>query len=266
MVPPTPMFRTPMKPLILATLSFTLAACGPDRVTDAGAPGESDRAGPKVASADGPSVLSGLFTYLADAPSFRACDEGRAVAVAMEGAYIDLERAYLAADKSGPGAPLLAFVEGEVLPRPPMEGDGTVPTLVVSRYIGLFPGLNCEDAMTDIALTGTRWRIVVIGSLAIELPDGAREAELLLDAESGRYGASAGCNRINGNFEAGEGEIAFAPGASTRMACPPPLDDYERELISVLANARAWRISGRVLELADAAGRRLATLVAHTDA
>ncbi len=241
-----------MKAIVLLTISLALAACGADRATE---PGAQEDAAPDLSR-----LRPGLFTYLADAPAFRACDGERPVPVAMEDAYIDLERAYLAADKPAPGAPLLVLLEGRIAERPAMEGDALVPTLVVERFVGLFPDLGCEDAMTDAELTDTRWRIVSLGGLRIELPEGGREAELVLESAGARYAAGAGCNRIIGEFEAGDGDIAFAPGATTRMACPPPLDDYERELISVLANARRWRITGRVLELFGSDGQALAVL------
>jgi copper homeostasis protein (lipoprotein) len=36
-----------------------------------------------------------MFSYMADAAGFRDCRNGLSFPVAMEGAYIDLERAYL---------------------------------------------------------------------------------------------------------------------------------------------------------------------------
>ena len=42
------------------------------------------------------------------------------------------------------------------------------------------------------------------------------------------------------------------------MACPPPLDGWERQLAEVLESAAAWRIDGQTLELLDAAGEPLA--------
>ena len=50
------------------------------------------------------------------------------------------------------------------------------------------------------------------------------------------------------------GAIAFGTGASTRMACPPPLDTLEQSLGQALAASAQWRIEGDRLELLDEAG------------
>ena len=42
------------------------------------------------------------------------------------------------------------------------------------------------------------------------------------------------------------------------MACPEPLDDWERRLAGVLERTATWRIDGQTLELLDAAGAPLA--------
>ena len=46
------------------------------------------------------------------------------------------------------------------------------------------------------------------------------------------------------------------------MACPAPLDAWERQLTEVLAGTAAWRIDGQSLELLDGAGNPLALLQA----
>ena len=42
------------------------------------------------------------------------------------------------------------------------------------------------------------------------------------------------------------------------MACPPPLDDWERRLAEVLSQTAGWRIDGQTMELLDAQGEPLA--------
>ena len=89
-------------------------------------------------------VLKGMFRYLADAARFEDCLTGRSYPVAMEGDYVKLERAYLEANKPEPGAPLLASFEGDITRRPAMEGGALTPTVVVRRFIGIWPGQRCE--------------------------------------------------------------------------------------------------------------------------
>jgi uncharacterized lipoprotein NlpE involved in copper resistance len=86
-----------------------------------------------------------MFRYMADAARFEDCLTGRSYPVAMEGDYLRLERAYTEAAKSEPGAPLMARFEGNITHRPAMEGAGLIPTVVVIRFIGVFPGQRCEQ-------------------------------------------------------------------------------------------------------------------------
>ena len=46
------------------------------------------------------------------------------------------------------------------------------------------------------------------------------------------------------------------------MACPEPLDAWERQLGAALAATASWRIDGQTLELLDGAGNPLALLQA----
>jgi len=101
--------------------------------------------------------LHGMFRYMADAARFEDCLTGRSYPVAMEGDYIQLERAYQEAAKPEPGAPLMASFEGDITRRPGMEGDALIPTVVVRRFIGVWPSQRCERALIkseDIVLTG----------------------------------------------------------------------------------------------------------------
>jgi copper homeostasis protein (lipoprotein) len=89
--------------------------------------------------------LRGMFRYLADAARFGDCLTGRSYPVAMEGDYLQLERAYLEAAKPEPGAPLMASFEGDIASRPAMEGNAPTPTVVARRFIGVWPGQRCEQ-------------------------------------------------------------------------------------------------------------------------
>lgn len=93
----------------------------------------------------------GEFRYLADAPNLTLCVDGRRLPVAMEGeAYVALERAYREANErqgTTPGSPLLASAELRIALRPAMEaGRLPEPTVVVERFVGVFPGRGCRGA------------------------------------------------------------------------------------------------------------------------
>lgn len=206
--------------------------------------------------------MRGMFTYMADAPRFEECLTGRSYPVAMEGPYIELERAYLAADKPAPGAPIMAVLEGAITERPAMEGERLIPTVVVQRFIGLFPSQSCERAMSEASLPNTYWRIVKLEGEPVPAVDDRREPHLILRYSENRYSATVGCNQLIGSWSVEGDRLTFMAGASTLMACPPPLDAREDILKQVLAATRSWRINGQVLEFFDGGGDSIATFEA----
>jgi heat shock protein HslJ len=214
----------------------------------------------------GPAV-AGDLTYLADAAMLTECATGKRHPVAMEGDWLRMERGYRAAAPS-PGAPLHVTFEGRVEQRPKMEGSGTEPAWVVQRFIHAWPGERCERARADANLANTYWRAVALGGEDVPPPPpGRREAQLRIraprnDAARGEYSATAGCNALNGAYTRDGASLSFAPSATTRMACPPPLDALERRLTDALARTASWRIVANTLELFDTAGGSLGLFLA----
>ena len=96
--------------------------------------------------------LVGLFRYLADAPSLELCATGHRLPVAMEGDYLQLEKAYLRAlPPVKAGQPLLVNLEGLITQRASMEpGRGPVRTVVVERFGGVHPGRGCSGDLGRI--------------------------------------------------------------------------------------------------------------------
>ena len=210
---------------------------------------------------DGVRGLHGMFRYMADAASFQECLTGRSYPVAMEGDYLALEHAYLALPDRTPGAPVMASFDGELTRRPPMEGTGTVPTVVVRRFVGLWPSQTCERAMSHASLTPQYWRIVTLQDGPVDPVGNTREPHLILRGEASGYTATAGCDRFSGTYRVSGSQIAFDPPA-TAAPCPEELQQRQATLLEVLAAARSWSIQGLVLELFDASGKPIAVLEA----
>ena len=206
--------------------------------------------------------LHGMFRYYADAARFEECFTGRSYPVAMKGDYLDLERAYLRAQKPEPGAPLLATFEGDINLQPAMEGDSLIPTVSVRRFIGLFPHQSCERSRSTASLDNTYWKIVRFGADAVAAVGGGREPHLLLRGPEKGYAATVGCNQFAGGYDRDGDRIELQPGPVTLMACQPPLAELEDRLMAMLDAARSWAIYGQVLELFDASGVSVATFEA----
>ena len=206
-------------------------------------------------------ALGGEMRYMADAARFTECLTGRGYPIAMEGDFVKLQSAY-SASASEPGAPLYVTFEGSLTDRPRMDGEGVERTIVVRRFINVWPGQRCERARAQASLVNTFWRIVRLGGDAVQAEPGRREPHLLLRAEGGArsYSATVGCNALTGSYSSsGDGDtIRFGPAAATLLPCPAPLDALERRLGETLTKARRVRINAQTLELLDEAGTPVA--------
>jgi len=204
-------------------------------------------------------TMGGEMVYLADAARFTECLTGRSYPVAQESDYAAMESAYLESAPA-PGAPLYVTLEGTIANRPPMEGTGLQPTLVITRFIHAWPGQACERARADASLMNTCWRIVELSGAEVVAAEKRREPHLLLKVEEGRlsFAATVGCNAMHGDCAIDGEKISFSAVASTRMACPPPLDEMEQRLADMLIDAQRWQIVGSTLELLNDAGERVA--------
>ena len=201
--------------------------------------------------------LVGMFRYMADAAMFTVCRTGRAYPVAMEGGYLDAERAYLRLEGREPGAEALAILDGTLAMRPAMEGPDRMH-LVIDRFARFAPGASCAMAEAGMAPTDVFWRILSVGEMPAQVADGRREPHLILwTRERDAFNATVGCNMLRGRYDLDGAELAFGDAATTLMACPPPLEARERALREALAAAARWRVTARTLELFGPEGDRL---------
>lgn len=104
---------------------------------------------PQAALIEPRLMLTGMFSYMADAASILLCVDSQRLPVAMEGDYRALETAYLQASLQ-PGQPLLASLEGLITERPSLEeGRPMQRTLVVERFIAVWPRESCGNTLAD---------------------------------------------------------------------------------------------------------------------
>ncbi|MCA8882915.1 MAG: META domain-containing protein [Rhodobacteraceae bacterium] len=206
--------------------------------------------------------LQGLFLYLADAASFEICLTGERFPVSMEGDYLALERAYLA-ERSEPGVPMMAVLDGTLTVRPVMEGPPR-RSVVVNRLDRLETVSSCDRHRAPAHLENTYWRILRLDGVEIAAKPDHREPHLLLQAgPTPGYSATVGCNQLGGGFTRDDTDgLRFSPGFSTLMACGDPIDGWEQKLSSILADIRHWAIAGQSLTLRDESGAVRAVLEA----
>ncbi len=214
-----------------------------------------------VGCADSPSarseaeapLLTGVFSYLADAALFTDCADHARYPVAMEAGYLDLERAYLAVRRFG-GEPILVTLRGDREPRPAMDGDAVVTTLVVRQFVSCYPGESCGNPGATARLTNSYWKLTRLdGGPVPRRAWTVREPHLILRTEDGRLTGSTGCNTFSGDFQHEGPRLTLGVGVVTLAACP---DDgaLEQQFLQALGRTAAWRIDGVHLDLLDDAG------------
>jgi copper homeostasis protein (lipoprotein) len=212
------------------------------------------------------ATLTGTFVYFADSGLFTECLTGQRMPVVMEGAYIDLERAYLAAGLP-PMAPLLVRIDAVLAEAEAMEGPAR-RSVRVERLDHVTPHGACATQRAPAPLVNSFWRIDTVEGRPLPADAGLREPYLLLFEDTDgapRFSATLGCNMMMGGFTL-EGEaLEFGAAASTMMACPPPLDGLEPVLAEALGATSGFVTDGHGLSLIDADGRIRASLTAvHT--
>jgi copper homeostasis protein (lipoprotein) len=210
--------------------------------------------GGPLAETDLTLFMGGMLTYMADAAVFEECLTGRTFPVAIEGAWIDVERAYLGAVMGG--TPLYTTLEGTISLRPAMEGPDR-RTITVDRFVGVYSDQTCERARANANLVNTYWKITDLGGTPVAPAEGMREPFLVLREDS--FNATVGCNMMRGGYETGDGTLAFGAAATTMMACPEPQGGWERSLGETLGATKTYAIVGDTLVLMDEAGGTLAT-------
>ena len=72
--------------------------------------------------------------------------------------------------------------------------------------------------------------------------------------EEGRVAGNASCNRFTGTVTLRGDSIAFGPLATTKMACPPAVDEQERRHLAALQDASRVAMEGPYLLLYTKSG------------
>ncbi len=222
--------------------------------------GSEPRVAPPGGAAESGRLMGGEMVYMADAARFTDCMSGQSYPIAMEGDFVRMQRTYL--DRvAAPGSALYVTFEGTVTDRPGIEeGAGDLRAVVVNSFIDAWPNQNCERSRADASLTNTYWRITRLDDQPVSAENGQRQPRLLLrDADGQRsYTGTVGCNQLLGSYTVTGDGIAFTAGATSLMACLPPLDALERRLIDALMRTRRWQIHANTLQFKDEAGTSIA--------
>jgi copper homeostasis protein (lipoprotein) len=201
-------------------------------------------------------AMRGMYRYYADAGLFTECQTRRKWPVAQEKDNAALESAYAKA-RLTTGQELLVNLEGQVAMRPKMEGQGAQLTLVVERFIGIWPGETCGARFSSAPLENTYWKLTRLGGKPVSVAAKQREPHFVFDNKTKRIAGSGGCNRFTGTYQQNGDRLTFGKMAMTFMACPEGMET-ERGFTAALEQVGSWKILGEHLELYDGSGGFLA--------
>jgi copper homeostasis protein (lipoprotein) len=205
--------------------------------------------------------MRGMYRYIADAGTFTECLTRQRWPVAQREDNGALEREYHTVQRE-PGEEIMATIEGHVKLLPPVEGAGRKLTVVVSRFIGVWPGETCGARFATSDLRNTYWKLTALNNKPVFVAKRQREPSLVLHVDNQRMAGSGGCNRVTGRYELKGTELHFGQLAGTMMACPAGMDT-EKEFLDALPQVTRWHIAGEHLELYDASGHVLARFEAR---
>ncbi|MGE0473956.1 MAG: META domain-containing protein, partial [Nitrospirales bacterium] len=193
--------------------------------------------------------LRGMYHYMADAGLFSECLTGKKFPVALEKDNAALEAAYVRMRRY-PNEEILVNLEGRIVQRPKVEGEGTQFRLVVHRFIGVWPGETCGARMTTASLEDMYWKLTRLSDQPVLIAPQQREPHLILHSPSRRIGGFGGCNRLIGGYELKDVRLTFGQVATTRMACREGME-MEAAFLAALEKVRTWKIAGQHLDLFD---------------
>lgn len=126
------------------------------------------------------------------------------------------------------------------------------------------PGASSSPAVPTLA--GTSWVLsgyAAPGGSIRPVAVGAAPGTLALGA-GGSVSGSTGCNRFTGSYTQSGSALTIVPGATTEMACAPPVMAQERAVLEGLSSVRSFTVAGKELSLRDAAVAVVLTYVAGT--
>ena len=122
--------------------------------------------------------------------------------------------------------------------------------LAALAMLAALSGCVAASGASNSALSGSEWRMLAIdGDAAANLD----QAKLSFTADT--LGASAGCNRMGGNYHVKDDRLIAGPLNQTEMFCDGPVWGQEQALSALLVAAPEIRLVGNRLTLISSGHR-----------
>ena len=122
--------------------------------------------------------------------------------------------------------------------------------LAILASLAALSGCVAASGASNSALAGSEWQMLAIdGDAAANLD----QAKLSFTADT--LGASAGCNRMGGNYHVKDDRLIAGPLNQTEMFCDGPVWGQEQALSALLVAAPEIRQAGNRLTLISSGHR-----------
>ena len=122
--------------------------------------------------------------------------------------------------------------------------------LAILASLAALSGCVAASGASNSALAGSEWQMLAIdGDAAANLD----QAKLSFTADT--LGASAGCNRMGGNYHVKDDRLIAGPLNQTEMFCDGPVWGQEQALSALLVAAPEIRLAGNRLTLISSGHR-----------
>jgi len=196
--------------------------------------------------------LKGFYSYMADAAIFYDCESGNKYSVAFEGDNIALEKAYLEVSEN-PGEKILVTLNGHFISRNKMEGSGTEDVLVVTKFINIWPNVDCAKNLGTANLLNTFWALRELNGKSSEISSGLEKDIHFLIAPDNKIKGFTGCNNFFGTSVFSSDSLKFNQIEIALKICKDNME-IEAEFLLVLKNIIRYKIYGEYLYLYDKNG------------
>lgn len=137
----------------------------------------------------------------------------------------------------------------------PKIGQAIVAGAVVLALLGSHSMAQSDSdpvkAPDAAVLENTKWSAIGIDG---DVVSGEKLPQLAFESD-GAFGGSGGCNRFTGQVEMSGHQISFPENiAATLMACPPEIEQAERQFFDALQRAETYAVAGDSLVMLDQGG------------
>ena len=118
--------------------------------------------------------------------------------------------------------------------------------------LGIAAGCGSGGGGDPADIEDKPWQLTSATGLTI--PDGVVPSAAFTD---GNVFGTAGCNTYRASYTLDGDSLEIGEPAGTLIACPPPVDEFERAYLDALGQVASWELDGEELVLSDADGNEL---------